>query len=86
MIKLCDSSNACEDAIKVDYFDFGNRLNSPFLKLNHPEERSSHLKAGHYVASISSSLNSVNSNKSYYSFTVGKYCIRKYVNQSIYKL
>ena len=77
MIKLCNSSHACEDAILVEYFDFGDRLNSSILKLNHPEERSSQLKAGNYVASIYSSFNSINSKKSYYSFNVGKYCIKK---------
>ena len=61
----------------LNFSDFDN----PFLlrrqQLEHQQKLHFQLKAGHYVASIYSTSHSVNSNKTYYSFTVGMYALNE---------
>ena len=76
VINLCYSGKDCEDAIRLNVSDFYNPLKFPKLTQKHQQTRTSPLKAGHYLATIYSTSHSVSSNKIYYNFTVGKYCMR----------
>ena len=75
VINLCKSSNVCEDDVRLKFSDFDNPFDLSEQTQEYQQKRLSQLKAGHYFALFYSTFNFINSSKSYYYFTVGKYCM-----------